>query len=93
MSEEKKQPPISTQVSGLGSFLTDTAKEVLSGGQLRATPEEAAARYATCLSCPLFVKMPNRLGVHDGAMRCEKCGCAMGKKVKWKSATCPEGKW
>lgn len=50
----------------------------------KASEEEAAARYKTCLSCPELIKVTKQ---------CKKCGCFMAAKTKLQGATCPLGKW
>ena len=50
----------------------------------RATDEEAARRYATCMRCPELIKLTKQ---------CKKCGCFMAAKVKVGEASCPADKW
>mgnify|MGYP007005598419 CR=1 FL=1 len=46
--------------------------------------EEAARRFAVCLTCPFF---------HPKAETCKKCGCLMRLKTRLAKATCPYEKW
>lgn len=42
-------------------------------------------RIEICKACPFRVA-----GL---IVRCEKCGCPLGAKVRIQRAQCPEGKW
>lgn len=47
-----------------------------------ASSEAAHGRLATCENCP-----KKTLGM------CTACGCLLIAKVRFATATCPEGKW
>jgi len=65
------------------SFGKDLSKYVLAGAP-NCTKEDYKERLLTCDACPHLLRH---------LMRCGKCGCLVEHKAKWKTTTCPEGKW
>tara|TARA_R110000744_G_scaffold72123_1_gene145084 strand:- start:119 stop:535 length:417 start_codon:yes stop_codon:yes gene_type:complete len=65
------------------SFGKDLSKYVLAGAP-NCTTEDYKDRLLTCDACPHLLRH---------MMRCGKCGCLVEHKAKWKTTTCPEGKW
>lgn len=76
-------PPISTQVQSAATAVFTECGAALSG-QAAVDDETKAARIALCEQCAYFI-------VAD--RRCQKCGCWMEIKTRFRTATCPEGKW
>jgi hypothetical protein len=67
----------------------DVAKDALTGNLEMATPEEQKRRLEFCRACEHLLKIAGNKFVGS----CKKCGCFMDMKVKFASASCPEGKW
>jgi len=76
-------PPLSSQLQSAAGAAVAECGAALSGA---AAVEDAtkAARLAACEACAHFI-------VAD--RRCQKCGCWMELKTKFRTASCPEGKW
>lgn len=75
----------------LGKSIVSATKDLLSGRQVLASPEEAKRRMTICRGndfgkpkCDFFI---------SESERCSKCGCYMANKTKIQSVTCPVGKW
>lgn len=65
------------------SFSKDLSKYVLAGAP-NCSKEDYKERLLTCDACPHLMRH---------LMRCGKCGCLVEHKAKWKTTTCPDGKW
>tara|TARA_R110000744_G_scaffold114902_2_gene214876 strand:- start:1941 stop:2357 length:417 start_codon:yes stop_codon:yes gene_type:complete len=65
------------------SFGKDLSKYVLAGAP-NCTKDDYKERLLTCDACPHLLRH---------LMRCGKCGCLVEHKAKWKTTTCPDGKW
>jgi hypothetical protein len=65
------------------SFGKDLSKYVLAGAP-NCSKEDYKDRLLTCDACPHLMRH---------LMRCGKCGCLVEHKAKWKTTTCPDGKW
>tara|TARA_R100000030_G_scaffold4717_1_gene3264 strand:+ start:1366 stop:1671 length:306 start_codon:yes stop_codon:yes gene_type:complete len=65
------------------SFSKDLAKYVAEGAP-NVSETDYRQRLADCNACVHLVK---------DKMRCGKCGCLIQHKAKWKTTTCPIGKW
>lgn len=76
-------PPISTQVQSAATAVVTECGAALSG-QAAVDDTTKAARIALCEQCAFFI-------VAD--RRCQKCGCWMEIKTRFRTATCPEGRW
>lgn len=66
------------------SFVAAAAREARErlAGSGPMSDEEIRKRELVCRAC-----------VHFGEDRCRKCGCPFGRKLPWRSATCPIGRW
>lgn len=65
------------------NFTIACVKHVLDG--LKKTSEEQRnERWMQCFNCPHS---------QNEWFECDKCGCAIEEKVKWKSEKCPERRW
>lgn len=67
----------------MSSFGKDVSKYVLAGAP-NCSKDDYKERLLTCDACPHLLRH---------MMRCGKCGCLVEHKAKWKTTTCPEGKW
>jgi len=65
------------------SFGVAATKHVLNGAQ-NVSEEEREKRMDICGGCEFYIKENNR---------CGQCGCHLGEKTKWKTSSCPIGKW
>jgi hypothetical protein len=65
------------------SFATAVTKHVLDG-MSECTEKEFDARIEICKSCDQF---------DAASFRCNDCGCFLRTKAKWKTQSCPLGKW
>ena len=65
------------------SFTKDLSKYVLAGAP-NVSDVDYKERLLTCDACPHLMRH---------LMRCGKCGCLVEHKAKWKTTTCPDGKW
>ena len=82
MSKEKKLK-LPSIFSMAKSFTAELAKYVKEGAP-NVSSENYIERLKICNACPFLIKEK---------MRCGKCGCLVEHKAKWKTTTCPEGKW
>lgn len=60
-----------------------TTQHVKSGFN-EVSQEVQKERMDTCLDCEYYVPQQDR---------CSQCGCYLSRKTKWKTSTCPIGKW
>jgi len=74
--------PVRQAVSAAGALCAE-AKAILKSAAA-VTPEESARRMEICEQCEFFKA--------DEA-RCTQCGCYMKVKTKFRTASCPKGKW
>lgn len=65
------------------NFIGSAAKHITTGMK-NVTEDEQKLRLDICAECPYAVE--------EGS-RCGKCGCFLQTKTKWKSSSCPIGKW
>jgi hypothetical protein len=65
------------------SFGNDLSKYVLAGAP-NCSKEDYKERLLTCDSCPQLMR---------NVMRCGACGCLVEHKAKWRTTTCPKGRW
>ena len=89
-------PPIQKAAN----FAKASAKH-LANGKIPATDEQVEARFAVCVSCPLFKPSPTK--ANTGECTSPKCGCGLSQvgaesvflpnKLRWASEACPLGKW
>lgn len=79
-SEETKLPSTMQMAK---NFLQSAAKHIQSG-MTNVGEDMQKERLAICAECPHAV---------ENGSRCGKCGCFLQTKTKWKSSTCPIGKW
>ena len=66
-----------------GNFIKAVTNHVKDGGR-KVSQEELQERLEQCNNCQFLVK--NRC-------RHMKCGCFITKKAKWRSESCPIGRW
>lgn len=77
---KSKPPGIWTMAKSFGKDLAKYIKE----GAPNVSQEDYIARLSDCNSCEHIIR---------DKMRCGKCGCLIEHKAKWKTTTCPIGKW
>lgn len=73
---------VKASMAQMAGSLFKTGVSALKEGRLEGDKRDA--RYAICLSCPLFI---------PDSKRCSECGCFMEAKTWIKGASCPVGKW
>lgn len=56
----------------------------ISNGMKNVDTNLQAQRLEICADCPF---------ISADKSRCTKCGCFLAAKTKWKSSSCPIGKW
>lgn len=91
-SSERGEPPLpSLYRQAVGAVRT--AARVVAGAargrQVRANPDQVAARLAVCHACP-----GGHYRASDG--RCGRmtgCGCVVAEKARLAEADCPQGYW
>ena len=84
VEKEKVLPPKPPNVfKMMRSFTKDLSKYVMAGAPNCST-EDYKDRLLTCDACPHLLRH---------LMRCGKCGCLVEHKAKWRTTTCPMGKW
>jgi hypothetical protein len=76
-------PSLATQAQSATAAVAAECDAVLSG-ETAIDDATRAARIAACEQCAFFI-------VND--RRCQKCGCWMEIKTRFRSAICLEGKW
>ena len=76
-------PPIATQIQSATSAVVAECGAILNG-EPPIDDVTRAARLAACEACEYFIAADRR---------CQKCGCWMELKTKFRTATCPESKW
>lgn len=76
-------PSPTTQAQSAAAAVAAECAAVLSG-ENAIDDATRATRIAACETCAFFI-------VTD--RRCSKCGCWMEIKTRFRTATCPEGKW
>ena len=85
MSEEdKKEKP---KLPSFATMATNFAKDVVTyvkQGAPNVSEKNYQKRLDTCKACEHLIR---------SAMRCGKCGCLLEHKAKWKTTSCPIGKW
>ena len=77
--EDKPLPSMMTQAKNLASA---TAAHVRDGLNI-VSDDQYLERLKICEGCEYMRK----------DRRCAKCGCLLDKKAKWRSSSCPIGKW
>ena len=65
------------------SFGKDLGKYITAGAP-NCSKEDYKERLLTCDTCPHLMR---------NVMRCGACGCLVEHKAKWRTTTCPKGKW
>lgn len=80
---EPQKPQLPSLAKQASNFLKSATKHIATGGQV-VSEEQQKARLDICSGCEYFIKEQNR---------CGSCGCFLGAKTKWKSSSCPLGKW
>ena len=76
-------PSLAMQAQSATAAVAAECDAVLSG-ETAIDDATRAARIALCEQCAFFI-------VAD--RRCQKCGCWMEIKTRFRTAICPEGKW
>ena len=76
-------PPISTQVQSAATAVVTECGAALAG-EVAVDDTTKAVRIALCEQCAFFI-------VND--RRCQKCGCWMEIKTRFRTEKCPESKW
>lgn len=77
-------PPLSEQAANLAGAAARAAGQLIRGGPVLVSAEEAERRIAVCRACNLF---------NAEQERCRRCGCYVNIKDRLFSERCPEGKW
>ena len=76
-------PALAVQAQSVVAAVASECDAVLSG-ENAIDDATRTARIAACEQCAFFI-------VND--RRCQKCGCWMEIKTRFRTAICPEGKW
>lgn len=80
-------PGITTQARNLAGAMIAEGKAILTGKE-PVSDEEIARRLAICKApCAKLAGDP------EGNPRCAECGCYVKRKTRWRSQSCPLGKW
>jgi len=77
-------PGLPEQAGNLYDLFQKITKDVIDGDSVFVGEFEQQRRYDMCQVCEHF---------SHAKKRCQKCGCFMSAKVKFKSASCPVNKW
>jgi len=77
-------PGLPEQAGNLYDLFQKITKDAVVGNDLFVSEFEQQRRYDMCQVCEHF---------SHAKKRCQKCGCFMSAKVKFKSASCPVNKW
>lgn len=81
--EPKKEPELPSLKEQAKNFIKSAVSHVANGMQ-NVTPELQEQRLSICSGCEYLIK---------DEMRCSACGCFLNTKTKWKTSSCPKGKW
>jgi hypothetical protein len=82
--EKKDMPPFAKIVVGFFRSVVGIFFKSLKNGSVMSSLSERKRRLAICRSCSSFDR---------SCEKCTECGCPMKRKVKFKYAECPRGKW
>lgn len=81
MSHEQQKPP---SIFKMMKTFTKELTNYIKSGAKNVSPEDYAIRLDICSGCEHLKKQ---------SMRCNKCGCLLEHKAKWKSSDCPDNRW
>jgi hypothetical protein len=82
--KEKEMPSFWRTVSGFFRSVVGIFFKSLKNGSIMSSSKERKRRLAICRSCSSYDR---------SCSKCTECGCPMKRKVKFKYAECPRGKW
>ena len=76
--QQSESPSLLKKALNFGEAITKHVGD----GLTTVDPNELSARLTICNKC-----------IHNQAGTCNKCGCILTTKAKWRTSTCPEGYW
>lgn len=81
-NEAVTDKPVPGLFSQAKSLISSATKHVASG-MGSSSEEEQQKRMSICQGCEYM----------RSDRRCSKCGCFLDTKIKWKTSSCPIGRW
>lgn len=81
--QPKKNPQLPSTMQMAKNFVKSAAKHAQSGFA-QVDSDMQKQRLQICNDCEFIVQNKSR---------CGKCGCFLETKTKWKTSSCPIGKW
>jgi hypothetical protein len=82
--KEKEMPSSTNIVIGFFKSIVGILFNSMKNGSMMSSVYERRKRLAICKSCASY---------DASCDKCSECGCPMKRKVKFKYAECPRGKW